>query len=267
MNRYIYIIAILALAIGNVSAGTVILTGSCNNLPVHDNLTFKLVNTGNDSASNLVLTPHIQNVRLSQGQYTSPSILENSTENFTVNFSNATIPGTYSDYFVLAYLQGSNQPFTALFPCTVNIYNSTTSEVFVTSNVINGASGKMVNVSLFNEGVENLSVNVSLLLPPTLGSNSNLVVELAPYQHRNLNFSVQNPQSGASYSAVVSAQYVFSGMHYASQSIFVISSTASAPEFSLSPYLPFVAVIAVIVVVAALIVIGLRRKRRKDHGV
>lgn len=267
MNRYFYVLIILAVAIGNVSAGTVTLTGTCN-IPVHNNLTFKLANTGNDSASNLVLTPHIQNVQLSQSQYTAQSILENSTENFTVSFSNVTIPGSYSDYFVLAYLQGSDQPFTALFPCTVDLYNSTTSEVFVTSNVISKTLDRIINVSLFNEGAENLSVNVSLLLPPTLGSDSNIVVNMAPYQHRSLNFSVQNPQSGASYLAMVSAQYEFSGMHYASQSIFAISgSVASTTSFSISPYLPFLAIIVVILVVIALIVLGLRRSRSKHQGV
>ncbi len=260
---------------GTASAGTVVLTCSCPSTILHNNVTFTLKNTGNDTASNLVLTPHIENAKLSQSSYTLSGIEENSTTHFSIGISNISVPGTYSDYFILAYEQGSGQAFTALFPCLLNMGNMTISEVFVTTNVIEKGGSSDVNVSLFNAGSQGLTVNVSMSLPPTLVPQSNLsfVINMPPFAQRSVNFSAQTPPSGSSYSAAIAAQYLFDGQHYASQSTFVLSGKSSGASgsgiASYEPYIPFAVIIVVILIVLALIIrrVAVRKHAAESHRI
>ncbi len=246
---------VLALLFGSVGAGTVILSGSCTGAVSNSNLTFILSNSGNDTAANLVLVPYLNGAIVKNDLYSIPSIGENSTVKLDVNFSAAGLPGTYSDYFILGYEQGSGQEFSALFPCLASIGKNTVSEVYASANVTDMGNEQDVNVSIFNNGPQALQVNVSLLLPPALiqSSKPNLSVELTPFMQKTLNFSVKTPPSGSSYSAAVAVQYALKGEHYAYQSIFVVSGHNAQNSANIYSYLPFALIIIVIAVVLALL--------------
>lgn len=253
MNRVLYLVVALALLFGSTQAGTVILSGTCTGAVSNNNFTFTLANSGNDSAVNLVLVPYLSGAIAKNSVYNLPSIGENSTTEFEVNFSRSGLEGTYSDYFILGYEQGSGQEFSALFPCLASVGKRTISEVYATTNVTNKGKVQEVNVSLFNNGPQVLQADVSLLLPPAIAQSSqtNLSITLTPFAQKSLNFSVKTPPSGESYSAAVGIQYVSGGEHYASQSIFVVSGQNAAGSTDTYSYLPFALIIIVILAVLA----------------
>ncbi len=265
MNKNLYLIVILAMLFGSAEAGTVILSGSCATATSNNSLTFILSNSGNDTAANLVLVPYLSGATAKSNLYSIPSIGENSTIKFNVSFSPRGLAGTYSDYFVLGYEQGSGQEFSALFPCLVSIEKDTVSEVYASANVTDMGKVQNVNVSIFNNGPFALQVNVSLLLPPTLIQNStqNMSVELTPFMQKTLDFPVKTPPSGSSYSAAVAVQYALKGEHYAYQTIFVISGHNAQNSASIYSYLPFALMILAIAVVLILLgrTVVQRRKR------
>lgn len=262
-NILLYLISILTL-MGSVSAGTVTLTGGCTNQNISGNtISFNLLNSGNDTAFNLILNATIPHARTTQSVYPLNILGPGANATFEINISNVSERGTSAVQFTLAYQQGTSV-FTAVFPCLAPIKNSTVSHLYVSLNKTSVQSGVVsVRVNLFNAGTDTESANVSLMLPPTFSYKSSPVVHvtLAPYKTDNVTFSLGIPGgSPASYSAAAVASYSKDNLSYTSLVKFVIDTSASSSGSIFSSLILYAA-LAVAVVVIVLILLSLRRKR------
>jgi len=112
-------------------AGTVVLTGTCASVVKNNTVNFSIANSGNDSAYGLIVNPYISGANVI-GNYSIARLDPGSTANFAVRLSNITAKGTYVDYFVVDYQQGSSF-FSAMFPCWLEFGVSATSPIYLNS--------------------------------------------------------------------------------------------------------------------------------------
>ncbi|MGI0141053.1 MAG: hypothetical protein ACREBF_00150 [Candidatus Micrarchaeales archaeon] len=262
-TAHIGLIAIVLL-LGIANAGTVTLTASCStNLQPGNVLNFSIINTGNDTAYNLLFTPMIHGAQPENQTYTLTSLSPNVKTLIPVELVNRTRTGTYVDSFTLAYQQGT-QTFTALFPCMVNLGQPTTSGVYLNVNTTSGNGMATVNVSVFN-GVQNdFTVNVSALVPPSISfaSAPNYIVQIGPYQTKHVVFALTYPQGVASYGGAIVSHYIYNNLSYSN---LVSISIANAPKNTTgSISTTLIGATALVVVVVLLIArsIFLNKKKR-----
>jgi len=262
MNKTSLSILTFAVLIGLASAGTVTLTGGCRTAVITNNtVQFHIVNSGNDTAFNMVLTPVLTNAQ-PVGAYTINSLgpLQNAT--LMVKVANITEKGTSPAYFVAAYQQGSNV-FTAVFPCLLSFFNATTSQVLLSANALAFSNGTAkVTVSAFDAGASDINANVSLVVPPTFSFSSSkyYTIGLTPYQTTNVYFTLQYPAgSTASYSIAALSSYSHDNLSYGTFTAFIIAPPKLLPTNTV-PIFTYV-VAAVIVLILALIAFSVLRKR------
>ncbi len=260
--RILYQTFALLLLIGIASAGTVTLTGTCGTYsPSSKTINFTLSNSGNDSAYNLVITPTIPNTQTANGVSAINNLGPSARVVASFNITNILRRGTVPAYFTVAYQQGS-EVFTAVFPCTMSLLNSTSSQVLLTTNssIVNGNA--TVKIKVFNAGTVPVTANVSLILPPsfTYQSVRYSQVTLAQYQTANVTFSLSAPVgSQSSYSVAAAASYLQGNLSHASLVTFIIRPPQQVTAGVGSLLLLGVGVVVAAVIV--LIVLSLLRKR------
>ncbi len=247
------------------NAGTVIISGTCQDYVTNNAILFTLSNSGNDSAYNLILSPFLTAAMPENSSYSINALNPGHSISINVNLENISMQGTYADMFVLAYQQGSNS-FSAIFPCLISYPKPTVSEVFsnVEVNITNGIG--IINVSLFNAGRENITGNLSLMLPPTLSSisRSNYLFNISPYSTKNMSFSVKMPHGTSSYTAAVAASYTIKGIHYSTMSTFKLSNTPASAAIS-AYYLIIAGAVVIILFLLFLLFNSIRKKRMQAH--
>lgn len=259
----IFAVAFLLL-LGAASAGTVTLSGTCSVATNNSSsFNFTIANSGNDTASNLVLTPSIFGAKPSNSSYVVQYLGPGSQMTFNISVTNIAEPGAHAVYVTAVYQQGSSSVFTTLFPCVVPLLVPTASQVLLAVNTTIGSSGnEVVTALLHNGGANAADVNVSLVVPPTLtyASPKSYVISLAPYGNANATFQFTLPKSQeASYIGVVFASYSNSNMLFTTGRTLLVLPPG---PLSYSVYL-IAGAVALVVIVAALIVYSIFRKRRK----
>jgi len=215
------------------SAGTVSITGTCQSaLQPGNTLNFTIINTGNDTAYNLLLTPFIFGAKAENSSYPIGSLPPNQGITTLIPLTNFSTAGTYTDYFTLAYQQGTSV-FTALFPCIVNLGKPTTSGMYLTTNTTFNKGAAIINVSLFNDVRSNFTVNVSALFPPSFSfiSQKSYLVEIGPYQTKKVQFQMNYLPGSGSYTGAISESYVALNQSHSSF-VSVVVSTQSATTTS-----------------------------------
>ncbi|MGA3020652.1 MAG: hypothetical protein ABSD68_01740 [Candidatus Micrarchaeales archaeon] len=267
MDRFALCFVSLLFIFGIVSAGTVTLTGSCKTI-ISNNATanFSLLNSGNDTAFNLVITPFIVGVQQQQKAYTISSLGPGSEKSIDANFTGIKQSGTYGGYFYAAYQQGSDV-FMAVFPCLLSFFRQTQTQVLLSSNTTLGANGDAtVRISAFNEGADSLEMLINLVVPPTFTYNGSehYSLTLAPYQRGNVTFRLKVPSGQASYSAAAFISYSKGNLSFASSSTFVIAAQ-SQTSAKLSSLIPDLAILAIVIVLILILVSILRRKRNRSQ--
>ena len=265
MNKTALSLATLILLVQLAAAGTVTFTGTCGNyVPSSGTLGFRLSNSGNDSAYNLVLTPHIQNAQITNSIYTVSNLGPASSASLNISISKLLQKGVAVVYFTAAYQQSSSV-FTAVFPCLVSFVNVTTSQVLLSANSsVSSNNNATAKVRVFNAGTTPVSVNVSLILPPTFTYRSSgfSVVSLGPYQVTNVTFSLGFPVgTQAAYAVGVAGSYSAGNLSYSSLATFIMQSPKQATA-SLGSLLIWAATAVVTVVILLLIISMLRKKPR-----
>jgi hypothetical protein len=224
---------------------------------------FNLSNSGNDSAYQLTIVPHIPTARTAYAAYNLGVLPPRSVGRFNMTLASAAGRGTYAGRFDVTYQQGTDY-FTAVFPCLFSFRNATSSSVYLTPNVTDEENGTvLVRVSILNGGASEVDANVSLILPPSISavSGGNTTLDLSPDIKTNVSFYVSTPSSQASYAAAVVASYESGGLGYASLSTFIISSGKSQPvNFGTATLW---AALVVIVVLLVLLIRSYLRKRGK----
>lgn len=195
------------------------------------------------------------------GNYSIASLGPNESDSLSIQLSNVTAKGTYTDYILVAYQQGGTY-FTSIFPCRLNFGNSTTSQLYVSTNQTFVGKSLKVSVSLFNGAPGNVTANLSLIMPPgiILSTTTTESVAVAPYKKVNATFLLTPPAGGQSYSAAAVVDYEKQGLHYSSFSVFTISSAPPQRPYDLT--VPVLG--AVIVVVIALIIVAVVRSKKSS---
>lgn len=249
---------------GILHAGTVVLTGTCDQTPIttnHSYNSFSLLNSGNETATELIVIPDFSvgtPVNISQS-IAALTPRQNITENFY--FKNLSAPGTYAGAYEVSYSQGASSFFTT-FPCTINLFKSTTSLIRI-SNI--NISNSDLKLSIVNLGRSPIKANVSLILPQSFYSTPpNATVNIGASSAMNISFSISHPKlTNVEYPLSVSISYVSGGLHYATLGIYTLNLYAKQSIFS-SQYLIFAIIALIIIILIGLIILSILKKRRRN---
>jgi len=254
------------------AATTVSLTGGC--LPAQANestsyIAFNLANTGNGTATNLLVMPMLNGASTYNSVKNLSLIGPGNNATFKFYLHNFSLPGSYAEGFIVQYMQTGVTGF-AVFPCMLNIGQQTTSQVSITRMRFSNGN---LTATIFKLGGTTADVNVSVLAPPDFGISPKMrSISIQPGSFTNTTFRVLLPQNtqfvNASYSIAVMLSYTDSGLHYASYSTTVVSQNngGGSSNFQLGNLLYVAMAAAVIAVIALIIASVIINKRRQSTG-
>ncbi|MGC9157218.1 MAG: CARDB domain-containing protein [Candidatus Micrarchaeia archaeon] len=248
-------------------AGTVVLTGSCKTLVLNNTLNFSLSNSGNDSAYSVIVNPYISGAQV-VGNYSTNLLSPGSTFNFSIKLANVTAKGTYVDYIIVAYQQGTSF-FSVFFPCWLEFGVPATSELFVatTPYYVNN-SVELVNVTLMNGGEKSVDANVSLLLPPGVHAvgPSHYQLMLSPANTSHLQFKIDiKGLSGVSLTGAVYASYYLNNISFATRPDVFLIAPMPAKHYPISLLILYGAVAIIVIFGLFVFFIALRNRKRRQH--
>ncbi|MDE1868407.1 MAG: hypothetical protein KGH60_00340 [Candidatus Micrarchaeota archaeon] len=270
LYKILALTAVLAvLASSTAMASTVTLRGSCapNYLVNQTNnyIPFNITNLGNGTATNLLIVPVLQGASTPNATISIPIAGPGSSYAEKIFTSNYTVPGSYAEYFVTRYSQGTDT-FVTIYPCLINIGQRAQSLL----NILNiNATSTLLNVSIANIATNSISMTVAAESPPTFTISSPVRnITIGPYTHTYISFNVTSPKyTSSSFPVAVSASYVQNGIHYATLGITTIrfgaASGGAQPGSSVNWF--GILIIAVIIALIILIALSVLRKRRHAH--
>lgn len=260
--------AIMFIAFAAVAnAGTVTLTGTCPSSVVNGSANFMLNNSGNESATNLVITLHfIGNVTSNRSVQVS-SIGPSQGINATLPVSGNGSRGTFGSYFLVAYSQDSSV-FSAIFPCLIDVGNGTASQVLVQSGVVrDSGNSSTVKVTLVNGGYGTVNASVDLVLPLGIAplAETDRTVSVSSTSKNSIGFPISYAGGSGSYTGAVVASYQDKGVNYATLSAVAIDTNSKGSGIMPGTILEY-AVIAVVVLFLLLIGRSLLSRRRRPSA-
>ena len=273
MKLQLAIIFIVAL-LGMASASTVTLTGTCSSGIINssnDHITFNITNSGNGTATELLLEPVIDGATVAPNNSTIliPLVAPGGTYSERVYMSNFTMPGSYVERFIARYSQGSST-FETIFPCLVDMGQGAHSLLSVAPTNRNG------NVSVNITSIATYPINaiVSIYAPPEFTvSQQSKSTTVNNYGITRVYFNIKQPQiSDAEFPIAVGVSYVNKSVHYSNVGITVAkfggSSSGGLMQLGGSLIIPIAAaIISIIVVLIFLSIIVNRRKGIKANKV
>ncbi len=261
---YALLSAISIIALSSLSgAYTVTLTGGCplsTITPSHNYITFNLSNSGDGPAQQVAILPHIIGADTNASALLLAAINASSYNVSRVYLQNVSESGTYVDYFLVSYQQGSNT-YVTTYPCMVYINKYSQSTILLSEAT---QRGNAVDVSLLNYGTYPIDANLSLIMSPLYETNGTAYKELtlAPGETVNTSFSIKPILGNSSYAAGVAAQYLHNGTHYAAlRTLLLTSQKTRLFTFGMLE----LAIIAAIVVIVALIIASIFVSRKKKR--
>lgn len=217
-------------------AGTVTLTGTCNQNAGSNTLNFTLSNSGNEAGTNLtvqftILGPGyggMENFSISQ-------IAPSGSASLSVPLGGiGAAPGTLPAYFLVKFHQDT-EVYNATFPCLVNIGSSTSSQIYLTTNVIAVQPGlTRINATVANQGNTAVNVNLGLILPPSFtynhGAASSLTI--APHSSNSTQFNVSYTLTNGNFGGAVAAYYLAAGEYHSTITSIVLSAEPGSSSSS-----------------------------------
>ena len=249
------------LFIASAEGSTVTLTGSCAAQTVNaanNVFVFNLTNYGNGTATDLYLAPLLSGVSTSNSVVLLPVISPGAHYSESFYLYNFSMPGSYAEYFIANYTQGT-ETFTTIFPCILDVNKSSRSIVQVSS--INQSKGTL-NVLLVNYYNGTINATVHVQAPSSfaiLEPDSSFA--LGPLSQKRLLFNITTPEyASASFPISVAVSYTSNGVHYAAiaQTSVVFGGTGALGASGLQ--LTTIAIVAVIVILLMLIAVSAVRK-------
>lgn len=263
-----FILLALVAIIGVSSASTVTLTGTCySNLINQTNnyMKFNLTNSGNGTATNLLLEPVISGASAINTSILIPLVAPGGIYVEKVYLSNFSTPGSYVERFIARYSQGSSN-FVTIFPCLANINVNARSLLSITG--INRKSN-IVRVNLTNIADYPIKAQVAIYAPPAFTLNNSIQnITLKPYSLSNFSFEVATPQyTNAEFPVAISVSYLSNSLHYSTLAVTTIqfgNNTSLAQSIVNGNGLLFI-VGAIIFVILFLIILSIVLKRGKKE--
>lgn len=248
---------------GVVSAGTVTITGSCKSTLLPGNIiNFTLINSGNDTAYNLLLNPVVQGAKSLNSHYAISALSPNQLTPVNVLLGNVTGRGTFVDSFVLFYQQGAST-FSALFPCVIDMGTGSQSELYLSTNTVESNGVATVNVTVTNGANQDIAADVSVLFPPefTFASPSSYLVNLGPFASKSLKFALNSPSLQGSFTGIAIAQYQLNGTNYAGYANLLVASAVQAAKSPVN-YALYAVLVIIIAIILMIVRSALRNKKR-----
>lgn len=270
MRLAVFLLSVIML-LGIAGASTVTLTGSCYSKIINQTnnyIQFNLTNSGNGSATNLLLEPIIQGATPINESVSIPLVAPSGFYPERIYLTNFSSPGSYVERFVARYSQGSST-FITIFPCLVNIGQSAQSLLGITS-VNRHNSDILVNIS--NIADYPISAQVAAYAPPEFTitpSSKNTTVN--QYALTNVSFALTTPQyTNAEFPVAIAVSYTRNGVHYATLAVTTITfgSSSSVKLSNLGSNILLIAIAIVIALVVILIIWSIiRNSKRRSHPV
>jgi hypothetical protein len=264
MLKTSFLLGVLAAMMLSAHAGasTVTLTGGCAPQVVdsaHNAFVFNLTNYGNGTATDLYLTPVLSGASTFNGIMLLPVVAPGAHYSESFYLYNFSMPGTYAEYFLASYTQGS-EVFTTFFPCLLNVNQSSQGLVrIVTMN----QSGGALSVVLFNYYNITVNTTVHVQAPPSFAvPEPNAIAAVGPRMQKSLSFNIGIPEyASASFPVSVAIAYASGGVHYATiAQTSVVFGGAGASSLKLTT----ISIAAVITVLLLLIAASAIKKRRRS---
>ncbi|MDE1851755.1 MAG: hypothetical protein KGH69_03655 [Candidatus Micrarchaeota archaeon] len=259
------IFAVLFISLAAIaSAGTVSLTGTCPSAIANGTASFMLNNTGNESATNLIVTLHFIGNATSNRSTQLNSIGPAQSVNIPLPVAGHGGTGTFGSYFLVVYQQDSSV-FSAIFPCLIDIGNGTTSQILAQSSVARTSkNSSKVDLSMINGGYGTINASVDLVLPLGLSTrgNTNTHVDVKSTSKSTISFPVSYPEGSGIYTGAVITSYSIAGVDYATLSVVNIDTSPSSSGIAPGTLLGY-AVGVVVVLFLLLIGRSLLVRRRK----
>ncbi len=263
-----YYIALLAfIFLGVAYAGTVTLTGTCTYLQRQGMINFTIANSGNDTAYSMAVIPFIKNARADPAYYTIRSLGPGQSNESDISLGNITMDGSYVDYFLVGYQQGS-QSFFSVFPCMVNFGRTAVSLVqIIGANVTSSQGAYNITAEMINEGHGPIDANVTIILPPTFAfaNGSSRVLELAPLKIGYVKFGLEGQGGIVSVQGVISAQYIEGNESYSAMRVISIVPNVLHTSPLIIEMAPILIIVVLVILLAAFIILR-RNFRKKMHA-
>lgn len=257
---------------GIAGASTVTLTGTCYSKIINQTnnyIQFNLTNSGNGTATNLLIAPTIEGASTASSSFLIPLVVPGGTYSERIYLSNFTMPGSYVERFVTRYAQGTST-FITLFPCLVTMGRPAPSLLGIKGlNKTNRGSNITVNISSIAGSP--INAQVSLFAPPDFViENPVRNVTINGYSYALESFGVSTPQyNNAEFPIVAAVSYISDNTHYATLGITTINFGEASPLLSgLGGSIVLILIIAVIIIILILLVLSvvLKRRRQKKHS-
>ncbi|MGC8586597.1 MAG: hypothetical protein ACP5HW_02850 [Candidatus Micrarchaeia archaeon] len=261
----IYFLLIPFFLVALVNAGTVTLSGTCQNYIVNNSIMFSLSNSGNDTAYNLIISPIISGAVTLNSSFSVNALAPGRSFSIKVPLENFGIPGTYAEGFIVSYQQGLSV-FSALFPCTVWFGKPTVSPIYETIKWNKDGDTAIINVSLFDGLGISYVGNISLMVPPTFSfiSNKSYSFNVEPYTYSNFTFKVAFPKGASSYTLAAVASFTSDDLHYTNLVPFVVNTSAkSVVPRSYYILVAGAVIVLIIIILLTFIIRSMLRKKKK----
>lgn len=261
---------LLVALLGIAGASTVTLTGTCySNLVNGTNnfIQFNLTNSGNGTATNLVIIPLVQGATTNNTAITIPVVSPGASYPEKVYLSNFSTPGTYVERFLVRYSQGTST-FETIFPCLTDFLVGTQSLLTVT-NLAEVKNGSIV-VNITNAAPYAVDSQVTLYAPPAFNVTTPIKnVSIDAHGVATVSFAVIPPSyTNAKFPISVGVAYMRNDVHYSTLAVTTIqfggitkSITNTGGSLLLLSLLGAVVLIIIMIVIS--IIISRGKKRRK----
>jgi hypothetical protein len=271
--RLLIFAVIASILIGIAGASTVTLTGTCYSGIIsnpNNYLQFNLTNSGNGTATNLVITPLIDGAIPNNTTIMIPFVAPGSTYAERIYMHNFTTPGSFVERFLVRYTQGTST-FTTIFPCLADFLRGAQSILTIT-NLGKTSNNVFVNIS---SGADfPIDAQITVYAPPSFSvSPSYRNVSIASNSNASASFVVVPPQfTGAQFPVAVGVMYVKDGVHYSTLAITTVTFAGTSPISKLPELggtLLIISLLAAIIIIIILIIVSIilnrRRRRRQSY--
>jgi hypothetical protein len=260
--------SLLLLLSGLPSASTITLTGSCPSVVLPSGggyLKFTLLNNGNGTAENLIVSPVFPGVSVGSSTYSIASLPPNTNYTFNVGINSTKLDGTFTGYFIVRYQQDLSTEF-AIFPCYLSVGNSTTSTLSITGI---SSNGKRLYLILYNIGATPIAATLGVAAPPQFSiSPQNVSVSVGSHSSIRQQFNITEPQTVGVFSIVGIASYIANNTHYSTLYSYPLSTGDTVNGVgiasTLTQNLPIIVVVIAILIIVFLIALSIVRKRKKS---
>ncbi|MCL5430029.1 MAG: hypothetical protein M1504_00960 [Candidatus Marsarchaeota archaeon] len=250
---------------GTAYSGTVTLTGTCHSTLSSNYVNFTISNSGNDSATDMYVTPYLFGMGNGSAASASYAGLLGPGQNYSHSFyiNSAPIHGTYAIGFITSYSQGGSA-FSAAFPCLASFGAVEGSGISIGN--IAQSKGDYLEATIYNNRSTAVNATVYAIAPYSLEIlPKSISLSLNPGSYKNVSFEVNSsiPDGIGAFTLAIAAEYTVNGTHHATMSTYDMKAGSSVVQIGVGEnrYLPEEIIGTIIIMLVALIITSLLKSK------